>query len=273
MNKYFNVTSIGYAHIESGKPCQDFSASYSDCRRTVITSCDGHGGEVYVRSDKGSRFASVAALRAMLDLESLSFHKYSAEEIEHKLKLSILCEWNKLVSRDLAIHPLRKKELSSLNEEQIKALKETPTKAYGTTLGAAMLLGNRLVCVTLGDGGCFLFKNGEISSPFPEDDDEPAANLTYSLCGEDAFAHMKARILDVGAWDGVLLCTDGVLGPYQSIENFKLSFVRPVVHRILEGDVDGVKSFVRELGASRGSGDDVSLAMIVKNDTGIKDYQ
>ena len=110
MIEHFNVTSIGYSHIKSGKVCQDFSSSYSDGERTLVTACDGHGGEVYIRSHKGSKFASLAILRAMLDTKSLSFRKYTAEEIEHNLKLNILCEWNRLVREDLAEHPIRKSE-------------------------------------------------------------------------------------------------------------------------------------------------------------------
>ena len=90
MTEHFNVTSIGYSHVKSGKVCQDFSSSYSDRERTIITACDGHGGEVYIRSHKGSKFASLSILRAMLDTESLSFRKYTAEEIEHNLKLNML---------------------------------------------------------------------------------------------------------------------------------------------------------------------------------------
>ena len=136
-----------------------------------------------------------------------------------------------------------------------------------------MLYGNRLICVGLGDGGCFLMKNGEIAPAFDEDEDEPVANVTYSLCGEKAFEHMNARIFDMRGLDGVLLCTDGVLGPYQSTENFKRSFVRPVVRRILDGKTNEVKEFIGDLGLRSGIGDDVSLAMIVKDDTKVKKYQ
>ena len=88
-------------------------------------------------------------------------------------------------------------------------LAEKIVAAYGTTLGGAMLYGNRLICVGLGDGGCFLVKGGQCISPFTEDEDEPVANVTYSLCGEKAFEHMNARIFDMRSLDGVLLCTDG----------------------------------------------------------------
>lgn len=263
MIEQFNVTSIGYSHIKSDKMCQDFSSSYTDEERTIITACDGHGGDVYVRSHKGSKFASIATLRAMLDSESLSFRKYTAEEIEHNLKLNILCEWNRLVREDLTEHPIRKSEIAHLTEAQQAAIKLNPTKAYGTTLGGAMLCGSRLICVGIGDGGTFLIKNGEIISAFSEDEDEPVANVTYSLCGDKAFEHMKARIFDVRMVDGILLCTDGVLGPYQTVENFNRSLVRPVMRRVLEGKTNEVKDFIRELGIKSGIGDDVSLAMIV----------
>ncbi|MBE6577805.1 MAG: protein phosphatase 2C domain-containing protein [Ruminococcaceae bacterium] len=273
MIEQFNVTSIGYSHIKSGKPCQDFSASYSDGERNIVTACDGHGGEVYIRSHKGSKFASLAILRAMLATESLSFRKYTAEDIEHNLKLNILCEWNRLVREDLAEHPIRKSEVAHLTYTQIKSIKQNPAKAYGTTLSGAMLFGNRLICVGLGDGGCFLVKNGELYPAFPEDEDEPVANVTYSLCGEKAFEHMNARIFDMRTLDGVLICTDGILGPYQSTENFKRSFVRPVVRRVLDGKTNEVKNFVCDLGLRSGIGDDVSLAMILKGSTRSRFYR
>lgn len=272
MTEHFNISSIGYSHARCGKLCQDSSSSYSDGERTIITACDGHGGDKYIRSHKGSRFASLAILRAMLDAESLSFRKYTAEEIEHNVKLNILCEWNKLVENDLIEHPIRKSEVAHLSDGDIESLRANPACAYGTTLEGAMLWGNRLICVGLGDGGCFLLKNGEMASAFPEDEDEPVANVTYSLCGEDAFQHMTARIYDMQQLDGVLICTDGVLGPYGTHENFKKSFVRPVTSRVLQGKIGEVKRFISDLGLRSGIGDDVSLAMIVKDSARLKYY-
>ena len=60
----FNVTKIGASHLESGKPCQDYSLSWeSDNKQVqVVVVCDGHGGDTYVRSDIGSRLAAETAL-------------------------------------------------------------------------------------------------------------------------------------------------------------------------------------------------------------------
>lgn len=84
---------------------------------------------------------------------------------------------------------------------------------------------------------------------------------------------MSARIFDMRSLDGVLICTDGILGPYQSTENFKRSFVRPVVRRVLDGKVGEVKEFVCDLGLRSGIGDDVSLAMILKDSTRSRYYR
>ena len=118
-----------------------------------------------------------------------------------------------------------------------------------------------------------MLQKGEMISAFPEDDDEPVANITYSLCGEKVFEHIKARIFDMRSLDGVLICTDGVLAPYQSTENFKRSFVHPVVRRVLDGKTNDVKNFVYDLGLRSGVGDDVSLAMILKGNTKSKPYK
>ena len=84
---------------------------------------------------------------------------------------------------------------------------------------------------------------------------------------------MQSQILDARRVDGVLLCTDGVLGPYQSTDNFKRSFVYPVVRRVLDEKVNEIKCFIRDLGLRSGIGDDVSLAMIVKDTTRSKLYR
>lgn len=61
----FNVTCMGASHVKSGKPCQDYSLSWQsdDGAVHVAIVCDGHGGDTYVRSDRGSRLAAETALR------------------------------------------------------------------------------------------------------------------------------------------------------------------------------------------------------------------
>lgn len=56
--KVFNKSVIGASHIANGKPCQDYSLSYSDRYLQIAVVCDGHGGNTYFRSDVGSKLAA-----------------------------------------------------------------------------------------------------------------------------------------------------------------------------------------------------------------------
>lgn len=269
---YFAKTSVGYSHIASGKGCQDFSAVYHDEERTIVTACDGHGGKMYIRSEYGSKFASDSVVRVFSALDNTAFRRYTDDEIAEKLRLQILCEWNAMVERSISLAPIHKKECRHLAESDELAIRLNATKAYGTTLNGAMVFGNKLVCASLGDGGVFLLKNGKTAPVFTGgDDEETVANITYSLCQEDAHKHLKTAIFDFSEVDGVLLCTDGLINPYRNLNNFNFSLVKPVIDLANEGRCKEIDDFVERLGAEIGTGDDVSLAFIFKQGIFVKD--
>ena len=55
----------GYSHIASGKPCQDYAYSESSPELSMAIVSDGHGGERYFRSDKGSKFVVEIAAQSI----------------------------------------------------------------------------------------------------------------------------------------------------------------------------------------------------------------
>ena len=272
MIAYFTKTNIGYSHIKEKKPCQDYSACYHDEERTIITACDGHGGKTYIRSNVGSRYASNAIMSVLQGVDKSLFYRYTRQEICDKLRLQILCEWNALVERHLSEKSFCKRELADLDEEQVFKLKQNPAKAYGTTLQGAMIFGNKLICVSLGDGGIFIVRKGQLYTAF-EEDDETVANLTYSMCQEDAYKHLKVEIFDFSDLDGVLVCTDGVVNPYQSLINFREKFVKPICIKLQEGKLVEIDGFITAMGEKIGIGDDVSLAMAMKTGISLRGYR
>ena len=66
----FHVTCLGASHVKKGKPCQDYSLSWQSEDKTthVAIVCDGHGGDTYVRSDRGARLAAEIALRCIRNM-------------------------------------------------------------------------------------------------------------------------------------------------------------------------------------------------------------
>ena len=269
----FNKTCIGYSHLKNRKPCQDFSATYKDNDRIIVTCCDGHGGKQYVRSQVGSRLASDAIINVFKNIKYPFLFEEENEHFIETIKLSILCEYNKLVEREIARRPIRRYEVMDLDEEEIDTLRLNPAKAYGTTLSGAMIYKNRLVVVSIGDTEALGVRKGELIRLFDNSDD-PAGNVTYSMCQEDAFKYLRVAVMPAKNLDGVILCTDGMSSPYQSYENFKNSFVKPTVRKVLMtkslNEIDrGVDTVALELGV----GDDVSLAFILNSQVSAKHYQ
>ena len=135
-----------------------------------------------------------------------------------------------------------------------------------------MLYAGKIVCVSIGDGGIFLIKKGEVF-PAVDEDEDAVANITYSLCQEDAYEHIKVKIYDLANLDGVLVCTDGLINPYQSLQNFQRSFVKPVCIRLQEGDYRQIDEFVELIGKKHGIGDDVSLGIAMKAGISLRRYK
>ena len=265
MSIFFTKTETGYAHTNAGKRCQDFSASYSDEERTIVTACDGHGGNVYIRSHLGSKFASNAVIDVLREIEKTAFYKAKKEAVIENIRLNILCRWNSLVEGHLTKNPIRMSEVSALTETEILSLRKNPIKAYGTTLNAAMILGTKLICVSIGDGGCFLVKSGIATPAFIEDEDEPVANITYSLCQDDAFSRLQVSVHELSAYDGAVVCTDGMINPYQNLTNFSTGLIAPAIATLSVGKNKSLEAFVSEVGTKLGTGDDVSLGIVVKD--------
>lgn len=272
MIAYFTKTNVGYSHIQDNKVCQDYSACYHDEERTIITACDGHGGDIYVRSHLGSKFASNAAIKVLKELERSDFYKYSRTDICNNLRLKILCEWNAMVERDLSKKYITRREVAHLSEDRLFKIKQNPEKAYGTTLNAAMIFGNKLVCVSVGDGGVFLVRKGQVGLALP-DDEETVANITCSMCQEDAYEHLKVEIYDFADLDGVIVCTDGLINPYQSLGNFRDKFVKPICLKLQDGKYNEIEEFIVKLGEKIGIGDDVTLGLAMKTGISLRSYK
>lgn len=269
----FNKTCIGYSHLKNKKPCQDYSASYKDNERYIITCCDGHGGAQYVRSQYGSKAASEAVMNVFKTFDRSFFNSVDQDKLADKIKLLILCEYNKLIEREITNRPIRRKELEELKEEQADAIKFNPAKAFGTTLSGAMVYKNKIVVISIGDTEALGIRRGELIKLFDNSSD-PAGNVTYSMCQEDAYQYLRVAVLPTNELDGVLLCTDGLSSPFQTYDNFTKSFVKPTVKRVVKSkSTVEVEKQIEDIALSLGVGDDVSLSFLLNEDTKYRYYR
>jgi len=272
MHYVFSKSNVGYSHIKNNKPCQDYSASYKDNERIIITCADGHGGNQYIRSQLGSKFASEAVMNVFKQIDKKFLKEKDQDKLIDRIKLFILLEYNKLVEKDIAFKPIRKNELKGLSEEEVDAVRFNHAKAYGTTLTGALLYKGNYYIVGIGDTEALGFKKGQLIKIFDNADD-PAGNITYSMCQDDAYQHLKVAIIPEKNLDGVLLCTDGLSSPYQSYENFNESFVKKTIRTvIITKSLTFLENFITELGEHKGVGDDVSLSLIISSRTRSNKY-
>ncbi len=268
----FNFTKQGANHIKQGKICQDFSYSYKDSNYVLAVVCDGHGGDDYLRSDLGAKFATEISSELILKFlkeNTLLDLKANSRERLTNLQNKILDEWNAMVVRHWEINGFTTEELDLVSEkhrdEFLSGTRVAP--AYGTTLVA--LAGTKDFCfgLQIGDGRCvFVTKNGEFAQPVPVDE-KCFLNSTTSMCDNNAmesFRHFFTEDLPIAAF----ISTDGVDDCFkddQLLYNFYKTIMYSFSSEKFEKAVEELGEYLPRLSA-KGSGDDISLGVVIDLD-------
>ncbi len=270
----FNFTAVGASHIKQGKPCQDHSMSGEGKQYRFIAVADGHGGEDYFRSDRGSKMATEAfytCLRNHVFLRKFSrtVGEMGRKELLSQFIKSLILRWNEAIENDLKDDPISDEELLKVSDRAAKRYQngEKLSSIYGTTLAAFACVGDNCFGIMIGDGECVcLGGDGELFEPIPPDPD-CFLNITTSLSGDDAYEKIRAFTSSAGNADfpkGVILCTDGVSNSFAG-ENFS-EFCKMAFDNLRASGEDAASELFAYLPtlSEKGSGDDVSLAVMIE---------
>jgi hypothetical protein len=179
------LSVLGASHLKSGKPCQDSGGHHRCDEFAVAVVCDGHGGDPYFRSDRGSKFAvetCIDSVREFMQGKTDFLKKMSAAEndiikgklssqaIEQLIK-SIIFRWSERVGNDIAEHPFTEEDYASLEEkyrERYQKDDDSKFPAYGTTLIAVVRAPEFWFGMRIGDGRCVsVGADGTIEDPIP----------------------------------------------------------------------------------------------------------
>ena len=286
-----NVSVRGYSHIISGKVCQDNSISWHTDKYAGVIICDGHGGEKYIRSDKGSSFACKIGKKAieefMHSIKQLDKEKYKDQLTV--LERHIINKWRIAAEQDISENPLMDDErFQALSDADKYLLNQKPIKAYGTTFIAAVLTSNYYFVIKLGDGNVnVVLSSGTINTAdennaeYDEggnlktvlEDDQLQFNVTTSLCQSNADTEFRHILVNIGKKrpvKGIVLTTDGIINCFKSVAAYK-ALIKNIYNAYLEIKnqneieaaraelVDGLKQL-----SEKGSGDDVSVAIAIR---------
>ena len=272
MVKLANVIDFsftGYKHSKTNIPNQDYSSSHQGKDFFLVGVADGHSSDLYFRSDRGSRYAVLAAFDQLEKFHAEGSHTNDAVK---QLKIKILSRWNKLIDDDIKRDPFKNEETSKLTPKDFSKLKENPSNAYGTTLTCALINNSNVIVLSIGDSNAMYYDQD--LKPFQlfttDDENESNTNLTNSMCEEEAFKYLNHAILESSNISAIALSTDGALNPYQSFMNYQyyipLMFLKERFARNAEIGDKLLENFISELAKSKGNGDDVSFAMYYRED-------
>jgi len=261
----FNATSTGASHIKENKPCQDFSMCWTSGgtlfglggnsgKIAIAAVADGHGADLHFRSDRGSRFAAEAAVQCIKEFVLQNKNTLNNPAVLlSALEKSIIAAWYEKIADDI----------------RGDAINTDAFIPYGTTLLAAALTENYWFAIQIGDGKCVVFNTeGRISQPVPWDE-KCFLCQTTSLCDENAgnlFRHFYGETLPLA----VFLGSDGIDDsfPVKDNEEHLARFYREVYNNFVKEGLKKGSSQLREmlpLLTQKGSGDDVSIAGIIRN--------
>jgi len=273
----------GASHIKQNKICQDFGGHYRCDDFAVAIVCDGHGGDAYIRSDRGSKFAVQVTIDSIKEfmsnkqefLENLpaseskdAQNKYSSKATDQLIK-SIILRWNNLVYEDLQQNPFAEDELKDLSDKYKEKYssddENNKFSAYGTTLMAVVYAPEFWFGIRIGDGKCVaISRDGTICDPIPWDE-KCFLNRTTSLCDDKAFENFRKCFYTENFPVAIYVATDGVddsFGTDERLFDFYKRLTETFAQAGFEEGKQELKEYLPKLTA-QGSGDDISISGIV----------
>jgi serine/threonine protein phosphatase PrpC len=268
----FNITSVGASHIKKNKICQDCSTSAEEDGFTYIVVSDGHGGDDYIRSDKGAEFAVRASCECVTDfvryikIEQL---RSNSKGVFAQLAKSIISSWHDKVWNHYSQVPLNERELGELSEKakQKYIIKQRIESIYGATLIVVVVTDEYWFGLHIGDGKCVTKGyDGSFNQPIPWDE-KCFLNVTTSICDSDAlnsFRHYFSETVPAAIFIG----SDGIDDCFANdtqLHNLYDAIIASFGQNDFNAALEELKDYIPRL-SSKGSGDDMSMAAIIDID-------
>jgi serine/threonine protein phosphatase PrpC len=258
-------TARGSSHVRKNLPNQDAHQVHIADGVTVAAVADGHGGDRYVRSDRGSRAAVdtavVVASRwwqqrgAALRVDQL------ATAATAELVPELVAAWRSQVLGDWAANPPTEEENARAGTD----ISVEPILSYGATLLCVVLSDDVALITQLGDGDVFAYQSGTLIQPLP-DDDRLVAGVTTSLCLESAAADFRVAAIPAAGLDLVIVATDGYGNSFADPdwrERVADDLVRQLAGRPAAALDPNLDSWVAD--SADAGGDDVTVAVITRD--------
>jgi serine/threonine protein phosphatase PrpC len=269
----------GASHVRSGLRNQDALEYWMSPQNDtiVLAVADGHGSELFFRSDVGSRLAVETAVKVLRDFavrhSKRSQRSSILESAQRELPTQLTSAWRKAVQAHAKSQPIGAEDWHRLSDEANDARKHVerdPTFVYGSTVLGTLVTNTYVLYLQLGDGDILTVDDTGKTQRALGKDDRLIANQTFSLCQPDAAKEVKIGVdMDIATRPLlILLSTDGYPNSFVSDDDF-LKIGSNYLHIIRTDGMDAAERdlarFLDETSAN-GSGDDVTLGLISRTD-------
>lgn len=252
----------GASHIRKDMPCQDALRVESTKHYLIVGMSDGHGSSACPYSDEGAKAAVDTAcdvFSGIFDGKSDPFLTISSNK-DIWLPKQIEKKWKSAVA---VVHEAHNREDNFSYE------------LYGATLLTLVIADNFAFALQLGDGDILSIEAAGDNDVNVDWIIPPDGNLgpeTNSLCQEKCWQYMKTKMIHLpedysAPGDGFMfmLSTDGYTNSFYNNEGFKKAgadFYKLWQDEGLNYIAENIDAWLEESSA-QGSGDDISLALVV----------
>ncbi len=272
----FNISAQGANHVSKNIVCQDYSLSEIYKGFAIAMVADGHGGDKYFRSHKGSQYVcdtAINSIKSFLELTCITPKNkkeflVKSEEYLRQLASNIISDWQTKVKEDWLQFPFTEKErnLLDVTSRSCYDIMDNVTVAYGTTFMTVVAHSDFWFGLQIGDGKCIKINDdNSIGQPIPWDE-KCFLNQTTSLCDINAIDNFRYHFeLNINKPPiAFFLGSDGVDDSFSNEEQLN-AFYEKVLSMYNTHDFEDanneLEDFLPKL-STKGSGDDISIALI-----------
>ncbi|MGP0062788.1 MAG: PP2C family serine/threonine-protein phosphatase [Isosphaeraceae bacterium] len=263
----FACSRKGASHRRAGKLCQDAYAlgtgSGAATPYIAVAVADGHGDDRHDLSHRGSMLAVRAAVDELIALCT----SYALEEKWTQLKASFKADFPRRLGRRWreAVLMAYYQRAEATGDSSVTEPEDALLIRHGTTLIAALVVGDVLLIGQIGDGGAVLVKeDGDVECPL-FNNLQDVGGETDSLGSSESPRLWRTTAIERTGADLLLLATDGLINAFSDDEQWH-AFARSLGDRIRDYDPSSVASALPgwlDHYSEKASGDDITLAAVV----------
>jgi len=297
----FKSRAQGFSHIKKNKVCQDAVLDYSneEIDHYYCAVSDGHGGDTYFRSDRGSKFLTEITIDALKEfntnikdgLFNVSFKEMASkrtiiDEIKakkdvsveitdedrafHQLFSSIISKWNDAIETDWKSNKPTTEQMLEKNvpQDYIEIFEKDKNieLAYGCTLIAVVRTPKYWFAFQLGDGKCVAFgEDAKWYEPIAYDE-LCQGSITTSICEPKAIDNFRYSYGNDNFPVAVFIGSDGMDDAYHDMNMLgKLyqAFIESFINKGYDETIKVIDETLPELSRIGQAQDDMSLAGII----------